>query len=283
MLLFVLTSPIQAAELSLHPSKTTISLDEQFYVDVMLDPQTTPINGVEGSISFSDGISFVRAETGKSIITSWINQPALKDTSISFSGIIANGFDGVINPFTPNQKSPGLIVRLVFAGQDSGNASIVSAPLTVTLNDGVGTSEVINPVSASVSVDTNENLFVYKNPKDQTPLLHASIVRDPNLFDGKYTLIFQATDAITGIKSVMIKEGGRDWKEIESPYLLEDQTRHDILYLQAINFSGASIITKIDPIPHPPMTASMISFIVAVISICAALLISFKKKYIHEK
>ena len=48
----------------------------------------------------------------------------------------------------------------------------------------------------------------------------------------------------------MIKEGNRDWKEIKSPYLLEDQTRHSMIALEAVNFSGASIVLVINPIPY---------------------------------
>jgi len=63
-------------------------------------------------------------------------------------------------------------------------------------------------------------------------------------------IIFEAKDKGTGIKNVLIKEGNGEWKEATSPYLLEDQTRHSIITIQAINYSGSGVSINIDALPY---------------------------------
>jgi hypothetical protein len=255
-----------AATITLAPSKNTVGLEEQFYVDVLLDPQNISINGIEGSVTFPENnVSFVRGETGKSLVNFWIAEPKLDKNTISFAGIIPTGFAGVIDPFNPAQKMPGLMVRLVFAGKQPGVGTFSSAPFSLTLNDGKGTALNTFGASTSVNIQNTANPFVYKNPNDLGPKLEASIVRDPNLFDNKYALIFQATDSETGIKDVMIKEGNRDWEKIASPYLLEDQSRRSLIALEAVNFSGASIIITINPLPYKIFSASNIALFIILI------------------
>jgi hypothetical protein len=242
---------VHASTLTLAPSKNSVGLGEQFYVDVMLDPQNVSLNGIEDNVTFAENnVSFVRAETGQSLINFWIEQPKLIGNTISFSGVIPGGFDGVIDPFNPQNKLPGLMVRLVFKGIQPGTETFSSAPASVTQNDGLGTLQNISSANTSINITNVSNPFVYKNTNDNAPQIQAYVTRDPNLFNDKYTLVFSATDSGTGIKDVMIKEGNRNWKEITSPYLLEDQGRHSTIALEAVNYSGATIIVTINPLPY---------------------------------
>ena len=280
--IFFLATKTYASIVTLTPSKDTVGIGEQFYVDMMLDPQNVSVNGVEGNVFFSgDNISFVRAENGKSLINLWMEEPKLNGNNISFAGIIPNGFDGVIDPFNPKQKLSGLIVRLIFESKKPGIANIGAFPLSVTLNNGQGSVENTNNVSTSILIQNIENAFVYNDINDVNPELSASIVRDPNLFDNKYVLLFQARDQETGIKDVLIKEGNRDWKKITSPYLLEDQTRHSDIALQANNFLGSSITITINSIPYDFL--SKVSVISLIIFVFIILFILFIKKYVNKK
>lgn len=257
------TPKAHASTISLVPSKNSVGIGEQFYVDVMLDPQGISQNGIEGNISFSpNNTSFIRAETGKSLISFWIEEPKLTNNTISFAGIIPTGFDGVIDPFNPTQKMPGLMVRLIFEGKFAGTETFSSAPFSITLNDGKGTTLATQETSASVNVQNIQNPFTFKSQTDVAPKLEAYVTHDPNLFDNKYTLIFQATDSETGIKDVMIKEGNRDWKEITSPYLLQDQSRHSLILLQAVNFSNVSVMFVINPLPYNLFSAGNIALLI---------------------
>jgi len=266
-----------ASFISIKPSSDSLSKDEQFYIDVNLNTEGKTINGIEGSISFSsDNISFVRAEEGNSIVNLWIDKPALSDGVIKFSGIIPNGFSGVIDPFNPDNKLPGLIIRLIFETKKEGDCNIAISKAITTLNDGLGTVDNITPSSIKISIQNTSNPYIYKTPNDTAPELSASVIRDPNIENNKYVLIFDAKDKQTGIKEVLIKEGSRPWKKIESPYLLEDQSRHSIITVQATNYSGSSIAINIDALPY-----KLISFtnIIILIFILAGLLFIIKKYY----
>jgi len=276
---FFVAPKAHASVITLVPSKSTVGIDEQFYVDVMLDPEDTAINGIEGSVSFAgDNISFVRAETGKSLISLWIEQPELKDNAVSFSGIIPSGFSGVIDPFNPDKKLPGLMVRLVFVGKKSDMATIYSAPFSLTLNDGRGSIISAPGASVSVVVQNVSVPFQYKNQNDTKPELDAYVTRDQNLFNNNYTLVFQAKDSETGIKDVMIKEGNRSWKKITSPYLLEDQSRHSTITLEAENFSGATIVLVINPLPYVFFSKNNVVLLIVFI-----IILFFIAKKIYEK
>ncbi len=275
-----LVSRVFAADLILSPSKDSFGLEEQFYIDLMLDPKGESINTVLGNISFSnDNIVFLRAEDGKSMINLWVEKPKLDQNKISFAGIISNGFEGVIDPFSPEHKLPGLIVRLVFETRKSGSVDFSTSTFSLYKNDGMGTEIKILPILKSIKINNIINKVRFENKNHQAPDLEAFIVQDQNIFNNKYTLIFKAIDKGTGIKSVMIKEGRRDWKEIESPYLLKDQARHSNITLQAINFSGAGTIINIDKIPYNWRFLSQIIIVIVIIIVSSILI--FKK--IHGK
>jgi len=271
----------QASVIGISPSKINIDKREQFYIDVMLDPQSQSINGVEGNINFPNNkLSFVRAEEGQSIISLWIQKPTVSLGSISFAGIIPNGFSGLIDPFNSKERSPGLLIRLVFEGKNDGQGEISVLPFTVTLNDGLGTIETTPASSKNIFVSNKENKSIYKKDTDTIPVIDASVVRDPSLFENKYTLIFKASDKGSGIESVVVQEGSHDWKNVESPYVLEDQTRHSTIKLRATNFSGSNVVVTIDPLP---IKFSSIIYFGIIILIFMALYFILKKKYVSKK
>jgi hypothetical protein len=79
----------------------------------------------------------------------------------------------------------------------------------------------------------------------------------------------------------MIKEGNRNWKEIENPYLLQDQSRHSMITLKATNFRDTSVTINIENIPYNWKSLIQTSFVVIIIIILLALII--KKRYVNKK
>lgn len=272
---------IFAATLILEPSRDSLGKGEQFYLDLMIDPGEESINAIEGSISFSnDNISFIRTENGKSIINLWVEQPKLEGHTISFAGVISNGFDGVINPFNLDHKLPGLVVRLVFEANKPGQVNFSTSSFYLNLNNGLGT-ETRSPIThSSINIGDFTNKIIYENKTETKPELVAYIVRDDSIYNNKYALVFNATDKETGIKSIMIKEGGREWKEVSSPYLLKDQSRHSNIVLQATNFSGVSTTINIDVIPYDWKSLIQASLIAIIVIVLLVLII--KKRYDHK-
>jgi hypothetical protein len=277
-----LTNKIFAATLTLVPSKTSVGIGEQFYVDLMLDTNGQSINTINGSISFPDDkVSFVREEDGKSMVNLWVEKPKLENNTISFAGAISNGFEGVIDPFNPSHMLPGLIIRLVFEPKTSGDVNFSTSTFSLNLNDGLGTEIEAPSATGTINVGNYDNKVKYVSKEEGSPELEAYIVRDPNIYNNKYTLIFNATDKDTGIKSIKIKEGMRDWKEIQSPYLLRDQSRHSTITLEATSYSGSGIIMSIDKVPYDYKSLAVNSFIIVLILILIILIV--KKIYVKKK
>ncbi len=259
---------------------TSVSQQEQFYVDVAVDAHGDDFNGIQGAVTFSsDSLQFVRAETGSSVISTFIDTPSLASVgTVHFSGIIIGGFDGLINPFDQSHKLPGQIVRLVFVGKKPGNVAIASSNVSVTENDGKGTIESLADTSSPVTVTNTIAPSVY-NPTDTIPpTLTASIVSDKNLYDGQYVVIFNAVDKQSGIDHVELKEGDGAWSTVESPYVLHDQSRRAILSLRAYDVAG-----NVTTITLPSATNTNSSAVVIVLVLIAVIIIYvIYKKILHR-
>ena len=151
----------------------------------------------------------------------------------------------------------------------------------MNLSDGVGTEIQTLPINKTVKINNYERKIEYVSNVESMPELSAYITNDPSVYKNKFILVFNATDKETGIKSVKIREGRHDWKEIESPYLLVDQTRHSNVSLQATNYSGASVIVNIDKIPYNWKYITTVGFICLISVILLVLVI--KKIYAYKK
>ena len=100
-----LTSKVFAATVTLNPSNESLGIGEQFYVDLMLNPEGISVNAIKGNVIFDDEyISFVRSEEGKSMVDLWVEKPKQVNNSINFAGVMSMGFSGVIDPFDGSHK-----------------------------------------------------------------------------------------------------------------------------------------------------------------------------------
>jgi hypothetical protein len=275
-------SYVDASGVLIIPSKSTVGIAEQFSVDILLDPENKPINAIEGTVAFDQTrVSLIRAETARSLVNLWISEPRQDHPgSVVFAGIIPNGFNGVIDPFNPHHVLPGLVVRLIFEGQKSGDANIGVSSFITAANDGKGTTEKSELKNASITVENVARPKLYVNSHRSSPVLEAHIIQDQNLFNSKYSLIYDAVDRGTGIKDVRVREGNRDWQSIIGPYVLLDQSRHVPITIQAINFEGQSVVLTINPLPKNFFTMYTILILIVIILILVGV---YKKIYEHKK
>lgn len=272
---------VNAAAISIQSAPTSVGQQQQFYVDITIDPQGKAINAIQGSVVFSDdNLSFVRAETGTSNITFFITPPTLKGSTITFAGIIPGGFNGLINPFDAQHRKSGEIMRLVFTGKAAGEAQIIATGTTVADNDGQGTLEIVPDQRVFLAVSTATSPSVYAMHDTNPPLITALIVQDPNLDNGKYTLVFNAVDKQSGIDHVELKEGDADWRTIQSPYVLHDQSRKSILLVRAVDVAGNTSLVTINAAPHSSNSTVVLCL---GLFILAAVLYFIKRKYFHHE
>jgi hypothetical protein len=260
----------------------SVAQQQQFYIDVAIDTHGTAINGIQGSLSFSGTtLSFVRAETGTSNITLWVDNPTLKGNTIGFSGIIPGGFNGLVNPFDQNRLLPGSIVRLVFVGQNPGSIIITTSHVSVTRNDGSGTLQPLDDTVATAQVSTATAPSLYTTPDTIPPTLTASVISDQNLFNGNQTLLFIATDKESGIARVQVQEGSEGgWNNVDSPYMLHDQLRKGILSIRAYDVAGNVTNFSISPLTTNHSSVIAISILIFIAFI---ILYVIYKKTAHHK
>lgn len=242
-------SETEASSVNFQFSKNSIGIMEEFYVDVMLDTEGQTINGIEGTVNvIGDNLRFVRAENGKSFIDLWVLSPKETDLNqIKFAGVSSTNFQGVIDPFNQEKNMPGIVTRLYFTANKPGESQFILSGTSVTLSNGKGTRMDLSTAYSPLLIESRLEGIINKIKDTSKPELKAQVIQNINLFDNQHTLIFKANDKDSGIKKVLIREGNREWREITSPYLLEDQTRQSQIVIKAINFSNLERIVKINP------------------------------------
>jgi len=246
-LLLFLFSPsiVEGAILYLVPESQTENLDDNFLAEIKLDTEGEEINALGASLTFpADSLEFIDFSKGDSILSLWVQNPSIIEGTISFSGGVPGGF-----------KGEGRIGRVIFKGKKEGKAIVnFKEDCSVLLNDGLGTPATLITKGATFTV-LAEKLEVprdeWQEELEKDKILpepfEIKIAQEPSIFEGKYFIVFSTIDKQTGIDRYEIKEGKRDWKVGESPYLLEDQSLKSKILVKVIDKAGNERITEIAP------------------------------------
>src|SRR3989344_3373636 len=186
---------------------------------IEVDTGLEDINALEGTLVLPESLHVREIQTGNSVILMWVEEPRQTGNIITFAGITPGGFEGVYPVFT---------IHGAFTKEDFERARFES--VVALKNDGTGERV---PVMLSLS------LVAFKGdtepPEDFTPV----IASDPNVFDGKYFLVFATQDKGTGIDRYEVREGRWGFfREVESPYLLKYQRLDRDAYVKAIDNAG---------------------------------------------
>jgi hypothetical protein len=129
--------------------------------------------------------------------------------------------------------------------------TLVLEDLKALINDGFATPAKVGSLAFSVVVSKD----VAAPPASETQLdVHDTTppepfslqrTRDPRVFDGAWFVVFSTTDKDSGVDYYEAAEvlGGAapkasDWKRVESPYKLIDQTLQSALFVRAVDHAG---------------------------------------------
>ncbi|MEK7187558.1 MAG: cohesin domain-containing protein [Patescibacteria group bacterium] len=221
-----------AARLYTATEKSTITSNNQFLVDVYVDSDQS-VNALSGYLEFSKEIlRVVDIFEGDSIINFWIERPRQGTPGVvNFSGITPGGFTGTKHK----------VFSIVFEAAYPGQAVVKFSDSTALANDGLGSQLPTEVAALSLSILPSDGTSIQKMMRDENPPepFKASIESDPNIFEGRYFLVFSTEDKGTGISHYEIREGLRGtFKRAESPYLLEDQSLTKTISLKAIDKAG---------------------------------------------
>jgi hypothetical protein len=255
------------------PSKGEYHLGDTFIVDLRIDTEEECINTVKAIISFpKDLLEAKDFSTGNSILSLWLQTPKIdqKEGLISFVGGIPGGFCG---PLPGEPEKPNLLGRIIFRVRET-DAELeheTEAKLEflegsqVLLNDGFGTPAKLTLKKAIFTIllekaEVPREEWQEELTKDDIPPepFEIKISQDPNIFGGKYFIVFSTTDKQTGIDHYEVAEQRRtlrqttlNWKRAESPYLLEDQSLKSIIKVKAVDKAGNERIAEYIPPKKP--------------------------------
>ncbi|MCI0542616.1 hypothetical protein L0Y69_02610 [bacterium] len=296
LIFFALPLSVSAARLYFAPAPAG---EGEYAISALLDAPES-VNVIEGNIRVPDSVTFLRVSDGGSIVKLWVEGAAYDATSrsLSFAGMMPGGFVG----------NRGKILTIFFS-QKAGSGAMVgafsfdTAKTKLYENTGEGTEAKLKTAPLVLTADffkKAENVHDVSPAPDTAPpeIFNAAIARDPEMFDGKYYLIFAGSDSESGILRYEVAEGGKNevfdyakllWKEAKGMYVLEDQGRSVYIYVKAIDNAGNSRIAVLLPAEKFSTLFSPSSplFWVILIIICLAFgglysLYSFaRREYLH--
>jgi len=198
---------------------------------VKIDTVVEDVNALEGTLILPESMRINEIQTGNSVILFWITTPEQVGNTITFAGITPGGFTGAYPVFT---------IHGIFTKEDLEQAHFKS--VLALKNDGTGESVPVTMSLSFVAFKDDTEL-----PEEFTP----TIATDPNIFDGKYFLVFATQDKGSGISRYETREGRWGWfKEVESPYLLKYQKLNRDVYVKAIDNAGNERIALVPARTH---------------------------------
>jgi len=244
-----------AAQLNFVSQTQEIGIGQQFQVDLMLDTEEEIINAIEGEIAFPKELLEIKEiRDGDSIINLWIERPSIKSTDrVFFSGIIPTGFSGVLSPYYEGYHA-GKILSFIFISKSEGEGTVDLKNGKVLLHDGLGTPADVKIFNFQFSISKSVSGFEFQVPED-TDLpeeFKPEVAQNPDIFEGKYFLVFATQDKGSGIERYEIQETRnkiqeKNWKEAESPYVLKDQNLKSYIYVKAVDKVGNERIAVVEP------------------------------------
>lgn len=240
--------PLFGATLYFDPEKRECKSGEVFLVHLKINTEDEKINAIDGQIIFPpDILEVVEVSTGGSIFSLWPEFPRFDNLEgkIFFVGGVPLGFQGEGKVLT-------IALRAIERKIEESFAEIeISNETKIFLNDGEGNLASFQKSKAEISIKQgkeelkNEWISLVQEDKIPPEPFEVFLVQDPLLFEGKYFIVFQATDNQTGIDHYEIKEGKKDWKPGNSPYLLEDQSLKEKVLVKAVDKAGNERIVEL--------------------------------------
>lgn len=246
---FLFSGNIKAAQFSIISDAVDIRPGDAVVVTVLLDTQGKNINAMDGKILFpGDILEIKEIRDGNSVVNLWVEKPHLAGQGeIYFSGIVSGGYSG----------GSGKLFSVEFRARRSGGGNVKISEERAFLNDGLATpdaaiafADLALRVSTEFPTAENKAITDREPPESFIP----EVASNPDVFDGKYFLVFATVDKGIGVDYYEVMEVSRrdgadleSWQRAESPYLLEDQNLTSDVYVRAVDVAGNFIVGKISP------------------------------------
>jgi len=263
-----------AAAMFFSSEKNAFAPRETFLVEVFANTDDANVNAVEGSVLFpAELLELKEIRDGNSSINFWVEKPhSTAAGSVYFSGITPGGFSGAKH----------FLFGMVFESKSPGQSALQFSGVKILKNDGLGTQipTTAMPFSFTISETSTtpaEDLRVtdIDPPEDFTPF----IASDPTIFNGKYFLVFSATDKGVGLDHFEVREGiWSDYVRAESPYLLKDQSLSKDILVKAVDKYGNKKVIKVKA-QNPHFKVDMLVILGIILLVCFAI---FKRIWVKK-
>lgn len=262
---FLVPSKIFAASISVS-SGNTVSAGDTSVVEVYFNTEGQNINSIDGSIFLSDehngNFEVKDLSLSNSIFSMWPRKPSLEDGhKISFVGGIPGGVNG----------EHLLLFKAIIKINQTGDFKITPSNLTAYLNDGLGTAIKIGENSSTISIGVpgsepkDKWKEIVSNDNIAPEPFQITLAQDANLFDGRKFILFDTTDAQSGIAYYEVREGDYPAVRATTNYILINQEKNvDIIvtaYDKAGNFQVSTLKSK-EPIHWLAILISLLIIIV---------------------
>jgi len=266
---FLLSTVSYAATLSIDPETKTVGPGDTFVATIRLDTAADEcVNAVTAEILYpTDWMNASAVSKGESLLSLWVDEPSVdrEQGRVFMSGGIPAGYCGRV------QGDPGktnVIAKIIFSipGNMIGG-KVATGPITLPItfgpgttvleNDGFGTPAPLTLRDASYIRELNsqglknEWLDIVHTDNVQPDLFTISVEQHESTFEGKYFIVFSATDKQSGIHHYEIMEDdpenlgyiyGRKTKSSfitgVSPYVLTDQLLKSRITVRAFDHAG---------------------------------------------
>lgn len=265
---------MQAAEIYFGAPAQEVGVGATVEIGVFVNTQGESVNAFEGAVTYSaDTLRFKEVLDGNSIVSLWIERPALStEGAVTFSGIIPGGYNG----------EQGYLFSLVLETRQAGEAVIATTDDRILLNDGFGAEAALrrSPLTLTVSEEAPLPPFLLPFDEDPPEPFTPVVSQDPNIFDGAWFVAFTTADKGSGIDHYEVRESRRlfglfrigDWRGAESPTVLKDQSRRSQVSVKAVDKAGHEQIATLPP-PYPLPWYERPEFLGIIIGLALALII----------
>jgi len=267
--LFFTITPALAAETFFQSGSNEVVAGQLIKIDFFLNAENQNINALEGNIIFCPcSLNLNKINDGSSIINFWVKKPQIEsDGRIIFSGAVPGGFSG----------SDGFLFSLTFQtrGAESEsdtsypqNSEINSQSVRAFLNDGKGTEINISPSGFNFTVcdvceksqeNASEDITVLNKDNNPPEVFAPYIIKNPEILDGQWALVYYAQDKESGISHYEVSETkdkldlnknnekNVSWAITDGPYSLKDQELKNYVYVKAVDKAGNERIAMVLP------------------------------------
>lgn len=266
----LLPKAVFGADLFFVLPKEQIHQNDEFTIDVALSSAGEAINAVQADIQIinNDLVEVTLLETQNSILRFWPKEPSFSNAFglVSFIGGLP----------TPGFKSEvGLIGKINLKAKQSGELTLTFLENSqVLLNDGLGSSAELNKKNASIIILPSDKFYKPKvlpeindatPPEQFTPI----IAQDDTVFNGKYFVIFETQDDLSGIDYYEVQEikDGKigEWARVRSPYILQNQTGKIKVLVRAVDKFGNRTIGEAEATAGLPKLKTYLMVLVLIL------------------